>query len=284
MEPLGGDPSNQSNIRVMATCGDCGQEFNAQAALAVQAFTRTRQPLFCSFCRAKMVRQEQLEQTRRHEVTLAYWRSEWINHSGVPFAYRSKSFQDFDAGGNEERVQLVRDYADAFPVDHRPTGYPSLVIASRNNGVGKTHLSCAMLQGVIGRFTETAWEKTPFQFWTAPALKHRILDAQRFSSKETLTATYAELASLWLLVLDDVGKEKITGADAGLMSEIYFTIINDRYNAGLPIVLTSNLGFAPWEPAGLCLEDVVGWAACSRLKEMTGSPGKQIVIAGDDRR
>ena len=284
MEPLGGDQSSQSDIRLIATCSECGQDFNAQAALAVQAFTRQRQPLYCSFCRAKMVRQEQLELTRRHEATLLYWRAEWLANSGVPFAYRPKDFENFDATGNEERAALVRSYAEAFPVDHRPMGYPSLVIASRNNGVGKTHLSCAMLQTIIGRFSETARSHTPFRFWTAPALKHRIQDAQRFSSKETLTEVYAELASLWLLVLDDVGKEKLTGADAGLMGEIYFAIINDRYNAGLPVVLTSNLGFTPWEPGGTALEDVIGWAACSRLKEMTGSPGKQIVIAGEDRR
>lgn len=284
MEPLGVDPSNQSDVQITATCSDCGQEFNAKAALAVQAFTRVRQPLFCAPCRAKRVRQDQLELTRRHDVTLAYWRHQWVNNSGIPFAYLSKGFDHFDTTGNEERVELVKAYAEAFPTDRRPTGYPSLVITSRNNGVGKTHLSCTMLQSIIGGFAELAWERPPFRFLTAPALKHRIQDAQRFSSKETLTDVYGELASLWLLVLDDVSKEKLSGADSGLMSEIYFSIINDRYNAGLPMVLTSNLGFEPWEPGGLSLEDVIGWAACSRLKEMTGSPGKQLVIVGEDRR
>ena len=282
MERLGADLSSQSDVRITATCSDCGQEFDAQAALAIQAFTRARQPLFCSFCRAKQVRQRQLEIVQRHEATLAYWRKEWLSHAGIPFSFREKSFETFDTKGNEDRVIILRAYTEAFPVDRTPTGYPSLVIASRNNGVGKTHLSCAMFQAIIGRFDRLERERAPFQFWTAPALKHRIIDAQRFSSKETLTEVYADLASVWLLILDDVGKEKLTGADAGLMGEIYFAIINDRYNAGLPLVLTSNLGFEPWEPGGVALEDVIGWAACSRLKEMTG--GKQIVIAGDDRR
>ena len=284
MEPLGDGQSSHSDIRLVATCDDCGQEFNAKAALAVQAFTRTRQPLHCPFCRAKQVRQDQFEQTRRHEASLTYWRGEWLSHSGVPFAYRSKNFDNYDHALNEPRVALLRAYVEAFPVDRRPTNYPSLIITSRNNGVGKTHLSCATLQGIISRFENLAYEHTPFRFYTAPALKHRILDAQRFTSKDTLVTVYAELESLWLLVLDDVGKEKLTGADAGTMGEIYFSIINDRYNAGLPLVLTSNLGFEPWEAGGLCLEDVIGWAACSRLKEMTGSPGQQIVIAGEDRR
>lgn len=284
MEPLGGDQPGQSNVHVTAVCSDCGQNFDARTALAVQAFTRKRQPMYCTFCRAKMVRQEQLESARRHDQTLSYWRSQWIDNSGIPFAYRSKGFETFDSKDNEERVALIRAYAEDFPVEHRPTGYPSIVIASRNNGVGKTHLSCAMMGRIIGRFEDMAREHAPFRFWTAPALKHRIQDAQRFSSKETLTDVYAEFASAWLLILDDVGKEKLTGSDAGLMGEIYFAIINDRYNAGLPMVLTSNLGFTPWEPGGLSLEDVLGWAACSRLKEMTGSPGTQVVIAGEDRR
>ena len=284
MERLGGDQSGQSDIRLTAICADCGQEFNAKAALAVQAFTRKRQPLYCHFCRAKMVRQGQVEQTRRHEVTLAYWRNEWLSKAGLPFAYLLKNFDNYDPAFNEPRVALLRAYVEAFPVDQRPTNYPSLIITARNNGVGKTHLSCAMLQGIIARFENLAYEHSPFRFYTAPALKHRILDAQRFTSKDTLVTVYEELASLWLLILDDVGKEKLTGADAGTMGEIYFSIINDRYNAGLPLVLTSNLGFEPWEAGGLCLEDVIGWAACSRLKEMTGSPGQQIVIAGEDRR
>lgn len=284
MEHLGGDPSNQSDVQVLGTCQDCGQEFNAKAALAVQAFTRSRQPLLCSFCRAKMVRQEHHERSTRHEATLAYRRNEWLSKSGIPFVFRGKDFAHFDSTNNKPRIALLRAYAEDFPVDRRPNSYPSLMITSQNNGVGKTHLSCALINNIIARFEEAAWETAPFRFITAPALKHLVQDAQRFASKTSLTDTYADLASLWLLVIDDVGKEKLTGADAGLMGEIYFTIINDRYNAGLPLVLTSNLGFAPWERGGLSLQDVIGWAACSRLKEMTGSPGKQIVIAGEDRR
>jgi hypothetical protein len=38
-----------------------------------------------------------------------------------------------------------------------------------------------------------------------------------------------DFATMGLLVLDDVGKEKLEGADAAFTYEIYYTIINERY-------------------------------------------------------
>ena len=93
---------------------------------------------------------------------------------------------------------------------------------------------------------------------------------------------YRDFATVRLLLIDDVGKEKLDGADTAFIQEAYFTIINERYNANLPIILTSNLNFDPWVPGGLCLENIMGRAAVSRLMEMT--LGTAYIIEGEDRR
>ena len=88
---------------------------------------------------------------------------------------------------------------------------------------------------------------------------------------------------MWLLVLDDVGKEQLTGAEATFSHEMYYNIINTRYNADLPLVITTNLNFSPWRnDGGPDLVDLMGPGAVSRLVEMTG--GQVYIIDGEDRR
>ena len=196
--------------------------------------------------------------------------------------FRSKDFTNFDLSGNEDPVSQLREYAETFPVDRRPKGAQSTLIVRDINGVGKTHLTCAILHTIIDRSTEIDREVCPYQFWPIYRIKQRLLDAQRFNGSETVAQVYADFASMWLLVIDDVGKDLPSGYEAAAAYEMYFTIINERYNAQLPVIISSNLAFAPWAPEGLCLQDLMGKACASRLMEMTG--GVEYVIAGDDRR
>lgn len=289
------DPSSASNgVRIVATCDDCGNEYDGKTVRMIEAFTRARVPRYCPDCTAMRLRMEEVQREEAKAKQLAYWRAEWLRLSGIPPKYQPKSFDGplcpenwaaslgYDATGNEARIQLIREWADGFPVDGPPVGYPSLLIAARNNGVGKTHLACAALKAIIGRFEALGFERPPFRFHVANDLKFRLQDAQRFSSTEKVGDVYQELRSLRLLVLDDMGKEKAIGADAAHVYEMYYTIINERYNNGLPMLITSNLGMEPWAKGGPSLEDIIGLAGVSRLKEMTG--GKELVIEGEDRR
>jgi DNA replication protein DnaC len=52
-------------------------------------------------------------------------------------------------------------------------------------------------------------------------------------------ALLAELAAAWLLVLDDVGTAAVHAA--AWYQDILYAIVNQRYTAGRPLVLTSNL-------------------------------------------
>ena len=167
-------------------------------------------------------------------------------------------------------------------MDGPPRGAESIILTSETNGVGKTMLACLLLKDLIGRFEEIGRERSPYQFWSVGDVKMRLKVAERFGSEETVEDVYRDYGSMWLLILDDVGKEQLTGAEASYAYEMYFQIINHRYNNDLPVVLTSNLSFEAWRPGGPTMVDLMGRASVSRLREMTRQ--REYVIEGEDRR
>jgi DNA replication protein DnaC len=240
--------------------------------------------MYCSACRHARIRAREVVEKAAHEARLTFQRTTWAHgrDRGIPEKFWGDSFDTFDPVGNEAVVQELRAYAEAFQVDARPKGAKSLLITRDVNGVGKTHLACAVLRTIIEKFEKVDWDVSPYQFWTAGKLKQRIRGGQRFGGAESEADVYKDFGSMWLLVLDDIGKEPLTGADAAATYEMYYTVINERYNSALPMVITSNLGFKPWAPGGLSIADLIGKAGASRLMEMTG--GTEYIIAGQDRR
>ncbi len=272
---------SKARPRIIFICEECGQDFEGYTFVG----TSSR---YCRKCNSKRLEEFEAEQTDKREQSLAYRHQEWLSDSirGIPRRYCGLSWEDFnfDRGGEENRgkVEELREYAKNFPVEKMPFGIKSLLITREVNGVGKTLLACLILQDIIHRYEQMGRERCPFQFWPVGRLKQRLRAAERFGGPESVEDVYRDFATMWLLVLDDVGKEKLEGADAAFTFEMYYTIINERYNAQLPIILTSNLSLDPWRPKGLSLADLMGRAGVSRLMEMT--LGTAYVIEGEDRR
>lgn len=88
-----------------------------------------------------------------------------------------------------------------------------------------------------------------------------------FSEKENLVDRI--LNTKQLLILDDIGAEKITDFSA----EQFYRIINNRYESSLPIIFTSNLSVSQ-------LSEKVGDRIVSRIIEMCDI----VEIKGEDRR
>jgi len=274
----------QDRQLVMAplTCPDCGEDYDAQLFMGEVTSKR------CDGCSNKRARALEIVRLQRDEKTLEYRRQEWLSAAvgGIPRRYRDVTWEDFkyDQGGegNRGKVAALREYAETFPAAGWPFGTKSLVIARDVNGVGKTMLGCLILREIIMRYEGSGWERAPFQFWPSDAVKFRLKAAERFGGGESVEDVYRDFASMSLLVLDDVGKEKLVGADAAQSYEMYFNILNTRYNEQLPVILTSNLKYEPWEPDGMSLVDLMGRAGVSRLMEMT--EGAIYIIEGPDRR
>jgi DNA replication protein DnaC len=243
-----------------------------------------RFPAICPECRNKKAAEFDLQQAETREKSRAYRRQEWLDRQ-IPPRFREKTLATFDPsdGDNLVKVMAFSEYASTFPVDRPPHGFRSLLITRDIKGVGKTHLACGILRRIIERHPAPVSEGSPFQFWSAMSIKVRVQAAQRFSASETAEQVYNHFSRVRLLVIDDVGQDMVGSEyDSAFLREMYFGIINGRYNNDLPVVLTANLGFSPWEGSNISLTDLMGSGAVSRLMEMTG--GTQYVIEGKDRR
>ena len=228
----------------------------------------------------------------------------------IPRYFLDKGFEDYDPIGNEDSVNILREYAATFPAGI-PKGVHSLYLSSRNCGVGKTHLACAVLHDVIGRLEEERRELPGhYRYFSEVSLKQRLSAAQSFSVQETMDEIYADVTGdgdgarqsqeamdeiyddvtgCWLLVLDGIGvlhdnrKDALQGPDASFEQEMLFTIIASRYDRNLPIIVTAKVPlWHPWEPEGLTFQDIAGPIAASQLREMCA--GADVEIVGEDRR
>lgn len=159
--------------------------------------------------------------------------------------FKDRTFASFSKSGFEKAYDAAVKYADGF-ADNQGEG----LILTGTVGTGKTHLAAAITNHIIKTFN------IPVMFITSIELFGLLRDFD--SHAETLR----EIKSAPLLVIDDLGKEKITDWNR----EKLFEIINARYENFLPVVITTNC--VPQE-----LETKLGDAIFSRICEMcTGVP------------
>ncbi len=281
MEKSSANTHAKPRARLIKLCADCGEEFSS--VLYPGLVTD-----YCPSCRGRRLEEQEADHQRRRLEGLARDRLDWITdrHRGIPPKYQNLTWNDFrfDRGGegNREKVQELREYGANFPVEGPPHGIRSLVLARDQWGVGKTTLSCLVLKDIINRFEQRGRKLCPFQFWPVSRVKMRLRAAERYGGTESVKEVYEELTTTWLLVLDDVGKERLEGADLSFVQEMYFHILNERYNLELPVIITSNVGFTPWAEGGVTLQEIMGGAAADRLIEMAG--GTAYIIEGDSWR
>ncbi len=128
-------------------------------------------------------------------------------------------------------------------------------------GVGKTHLAAA----IFGECRHPArWLNV------ADAITTLRMEIGLASEDRDAARTVAAVAAhQGLVVLDDLGRENATD----WTGELIYTLVNGRYEAILPTVVTSNRTAADLRAGPY-------WAAISRLAE----DGRLIEIMGPDRR
>lgn len=137
-------------------------------------------------------------------------------------SYRDATFETFNrlVLGVGEAYLRARSFAKA------PVGW---LVITGNPGCGKTHLAVAIAKKRI-----EAEETVLLQ--TVPDLLDQLREAFSPKTEETFNHKFQEMRSVDLLILDDYGAENTTAWAA----EKLFQILNYRYNADLPTVITSN--------------------------------------------
>jgi len=148
----------------------------------------------------------------------------------VPPRYEHCSLATFEPGNPSLSVALEK--AMAFC-----SGYPHLgpdeglgLLFSGDNGVGKTHLAVAVLRELV----ESKGARG--QFWDFHELIREIKSSYDPETKTTELQVLEPVVEMDVLLLDDLGAWKMTD----WMNDTLFYILNSRYMAKRPTIITTN--------------------------------------------
>ena len=117
-------------------------------------------------------------------------------------------------------------YEEARSFAENPQGW---LVLKGGYGCGKTHLAAAIANACVER-------GQPVLFITVPDLLDHLRAAFAPTSPTAYGARFEEVRTAPVLILDDLGTESSTS----WAQEKLFQIINYRYNAHLPTVITTN--------------------------------------------
>lgn len=129
------------------------------------------------------------------------------------------------------------------------------------SGTGKTTLAC--------HIARAAAQEMPIRYYSYPALIMQLQSAYRNPSSDPFQMAKDIARFSGLLVLDDIGAEKLTD----YVRQITYYIINEREQWALKTILTSNFSLAE-------LDDFIDTRIASRIAGMC----KVLCLNGKDKR
>lgn len=178
---------------------------------------------------------------RRERQQAAQEKIERYQKSGVPERYFSEALNTYKI--TNEMQSTAAKAATNFLHAVKCGEFKSLVMIG-SAGTGKTHLACAIIREVGGKYR------------TASDIVEEMRRAKSFTAAETEAEIIDYYGRLKLLVIDEIGRG-IAATDEKYM---IYQIVNARYNTRKPTVLISNLGKSDFL-------QYIGVAAADRLVE-----------------
>ena len=178
---------------------------------------------------------------RRERQQAAQEKIERYQKSGVPERYYKESLDTYQI--TNEMQTTAAKAATNFLHAVKCGEFKSLIIIG-NAGTGKTHLACAIIREVGGKYR------------TAPEIVEEMRRAKSFTAAETEAEIIDYYGRVKLLVIDEIGR----GISATDEKYMIYQLVNARYNTRKPTVLISNLGKSDFL-------QYIGVAAADRLVE-----------------
>lgn len=161
----------------------------------------------------------------------------------IPDRYIGKTFGDYQVtSDNAEAVKIAKWYTATKPAK-------SLYLYGEC-GTGKTFLASIIAQEFDSLFIDT------------PSLMDELKATFDNGGTENLFKRYTKCP---LLILDDIGAGQITPWNVGIL----YRLINARYNADKPLIVTSNYDLDGLQSALSKIDTFTAKRITSRLSEMT---------------
>jgi len=184
----------------------------------------------------------------------------------IPPRYEHCALETFEPGNPSLRAALGKamDFCSGYP--HLAADEGLGLLFCGDNGVGKTHLAVAVLRELV---TEKGARG---QYWDFHQLIRAIKSSFDRETKTTELQVLQPVVDTDVLLLDDLGAWKMTE----WMNDTLFYILNNRYMAKRPTVITTNFQDVTREKALAAdhlrrrefLVERIGQRLRSRLMEM----------------
>ncbi len=253
-----------SNARRLATV--TGDE-ESNSSQPPQVLSATAEPIVCSFCFGTGMEVVPGKGARRCRCRTEDARKKLLEAAHIPRRYEECSLSNYRPAANNGSQLRAFNYAYRLVRE-----YPSInrgLLFMGTCGVSKTHLSVAILRGLIEK-------GVPCLFYEFGALLKEIQDSYNSASQSSELEVLAPVYEAEVLVLDELGAVKLTDWVRNTMTQV----IGRRYNDRKLTVFTTNYGDERRRPAEEMLEERIGVRLRSRLYEMC----RTVAVTGEDYR
>lgn len=142
----------------------------------------------------------------------------------VRFKHLTNKYYDEDM---TEKLGQIKAFADNFEAAKK--GGAGLYLWSETKGSGKTMTACALANELLEQGYQV-------RFATSARILREVRNTYKDNAEYTENQMLADLKTCELLIIDDLGVEKITD----WVQEKMYEIINERYLAARPTIFTAN--------------------------------------------
>src|SRR5579862_4655211 len=213
---------------------------------------------------------------RREREQLADHQQRLRSASGIPPRFVDSKLEHVEINaGNEQAV-----HAAAHIVDKRFED--SLAIYSNDAGAAVGNSKTLIASSVLNAAIEQC---VPAKFLRAATMFDAMHQASKYRSSEDVLEILRELATVRVLVIDDLGRESLSKRTIPWLHDLF----DQRWCECRPLVITSNLSFEQLHDhyAGAvttaCLPDSTADGIIDRLRGMIPKD-RWIKVSGDSRR